>query len=126
MFRFLISQKLQQPFVLNFISRRIKFRFSDQPSVVCEVLLVDKTLHCDLQGYMGESAACAYASALSRASVARSVLHGNATGGANEAGAIFSYDDLEAFRDVVNGWRVAVFALPKTGQASLSALWASQ
>jgi hypothetical protein len=40
---------------------------------VREVLLVDMTLHCDLQGYMGESAACAYASALSRASVARSV-----------------------------------------------------
>ena len=40
--------------------------------VGCPDLLVDMMLHCDLQGYMGESAACAYASALSRASVARS------------------------------------------------------
>jgi hypothetical protein len=33
-----------------------------------KVLFVVVALHCDLQGYMGESAACAYVSALSRAS----------------------------------------------------------
>jgi hypothetical protein len=27
---------------------------------VRKVFVMDETLHCDLQGYMGESAACAY------------------------------------------------------------------
>ena len=56
-FGFLIGQQLQQPIVLNLISRRITFRLSYQPSVVCKVLVVDVALHCDLQGYIDESQA---------------------------------------------------------------------
>jgi hypothetical protein len=55
-FGFLIGEKLQQPIVLNLISRRITFRLSYQPSVVCKVLIVDVALHFDLQG-VGESQA---------------------------------------------------------------------
>jgi hypothetical protein len=51
--------------VLNFISRWITFRLGYQPLVMRKVLLVDVKLHCDLQGYMGESAGCAYAAAVS-------------------------------------------------------------
>src|ERR1700694_1956745 len=52
--------------MLNFISRRITFGLGYQPSVVRKILLVDVKLHCDLQGYMGESTGCACAAALSR------------------------------------------------------------
>lgn len=47
-FGFLIGQQLLQPIVMDLISRRITFRLSHQPSVVCKVLLVDVALHCDL------------------------------------------------------------------------------
>ncbi len=60
-FGFLIGQQLQQPIVLNLISRRITFRLSYQPSVVCKVLVVDAALHRHLQGYIGEIAGCAHA-----------------------------------------------------------------
>src|SRR6266851_6399962 len=60
-FGFLIGQQLQQPIVLNLISRRITFRLSYQPSVVCKVLVVDVALHCDLQGVHWRITGCAHA-----------------------------------------------------------------
>jgi hypothetical protein len=50
---FLSRQQLQQPIVLNFISRRITFRRRDQSPIVRKVFVVDETLHCDLQGVHG-------------------------------------------------------------------------
>jgi len=64
-FGFLIGQQLQQPIVLNLISRRITFRLSYQPSVVCKVLIVDVALHCDLQGVHWQIAGRTHAAALS-------------------------------------------------------------
>jgi hypothetical protein len=64
-FGFLVGQQLQQPIVLNLISRRITLRLSYQPPVVCKVLVVDVTVHCDLQGVHWRIAGCAPAAALS-------------------------------------------------------------
>ena len=46
----------------------------------------------------------------------------NLTGGAKEVGTEFGQDDLEAVRDVMNGWCVVAICLRKAGHASLSAL----
>jgi hypothetical protein len=48
-FGFLVGQQLQQPIVLNLISRRITFRLGYQPSIVRKILVVDVAFHCDLR-----------------------------------------------------------------------------
>jgi hypothetical protein len=52
-FGFRIGEQLQQPIVLNHISRRVTLGLGDQPSIVREVFPVYVSLHCDLHGYMG-------------------------------------------------------------------------
>jgi hypothetical protein len=44
-FGFRIGQLLQQSVVLMLISRPIAFRLNYQPSIACQVLFVDVTLH---------------------------------------------------------------------------------
>jgi hypothetical protein len=46
---FRIRQELQQPIVLNFISRRIMFRFSNQPAIARNILLMNVGFHFDLK-----------------------------------------------------------------------------